>query len=128
MLLSGGQNSNFRLLQVRVFTFSVGQHNYDVTPLQWMACANKGSSPGSLPAMPTVRWGVVHCLSIFPCKGCLLFHLGYCLACPCPPLYNSASFYASVCLPADLLLHLSANQSVRWDLAAGSMVVPTILE
>lgn len=30
------------LLQVRVFTFSVGQHNYDVTPLQWMACANKG--------------------------------------------------------------------------------------
>ncbi|KAK2091190.1 Voltage-dependent calcium channel subunit alpha-2/delta-2 [Saguinus oedipus] len=31
---------------VRVFTFSVGQHNYDVTPLQWMACANKGASPG----------------------------------------------------------------------------------
>lgn len=30
------------LPQVRVFTFSVGQHNYDVTPLQWMACANKG--------------------------------------------------------------------------------------
>lgn len=29
-------------LQVRVFTFSVGQHNYDVTPLQWIACANKG--------------------------------------------------------------------------------------
>lgn len=28
--------------QVRVFTFSVGQHNYDVTPLQWIACANKG--------------------------------------------------------------------------------------
>ncbi|XP_069792987.1 voltage-dependent calcium channel subunit alpha-2/delta-2-like isoform X2 [Narcine bancroftii] len=27
---------------VRVFTFSVGQHSYDVTPLQWMACANKG--------------------------------------------------------------------------------------
>ncbi|KAB0366607.1 hypothetical protein FD754_010763 [Muntiacus muntjak] len=27
---------------VRVFTFSVGQHNYDVTPLQWMACTNKG--------------------------------------------------------------------------------------
>uniref|UniRef100_A0A674CHK5 Calcium voltage-gated channel auxiliary subunit alpha2delta 2 n=1 Tax=Salmo trutta TaxID=8032 RepID=A0A674CHK5_SALTR len=23
---------------VRVFTFSVGQHNYDVTPLQWIAC------------------------------------------------------------------------------------------
>ncbi|XP_056605890.1 voltage-dependent calcium channel subunit alpha-2/delta-2a isoform X4 [Triplophysa dalaica] len=27
---------------VRVFTFSVGQHNYDVTPLQWIACANNG--------------------------------------------------------------------------------------
>uniref|UniRef100_A0A8B9HEZ2 VWFA domain-containing protein n=1 Tax=Astyanax mexicanus TaxID=7994 RepID=A0A8B9HEZ2_ASTMX len=27
---------------VRVFTFSVGQHNYDITPLQWIACANKG--------------------------------------------------------------------------------------
>uniref|UniRef100_A0A674MJ91 Calcium channel, voltage-dependent, alpha 2/delta subunit 2a n=1 Tax=Takifugu rubripes TaxID=31033 RepID=A0A674MJ91_TAKRU len=27
---------------VRVFTFSVGQHNYDVTPLQWIACYNKG--------------------------------------------------------------------------------------
>uniref|UniRef100_A0A3P9JT12 Calcium channel, voltage-dependent, alpha 2/delta subunit 2b n=1 Tax=Oryzias latipes TaxID=8090 RepID=A0A3P9JT12_ORYLA len=27
---------------VRVFTFSVGQHNYDVMPLQWIACANKG--------------------------------------------------------------------------------------
>ncbi|KAK1796375.1 hypothetical protein P4O66_009427 [Electrophorus voltai] len=27
---------------VRVFTFSVGQHNYDVAPLQWIACANKG--------------------------------------------------------------------------------------
>lgn len=32
----------FLLSQVRVFTFSVGQHNYDVTPLQWIACANKG--------------------------------------------------------------------------------------
>lgn len=29
-------------LQVRVFTFSVGQHNYDVSPLQWIACFNKG--------------------------------------------------------------------------------------
>ncbi|XP_010779749.1 voltage-dependent calcium channel subunit alpha-2/delta-2-like [Notothenia coriiceps] len=28
---------------VRVFTFSVGQHNYDVTPLQWIACANKAA-------------------------------------------------------------------------------------
>lgn len=27
-----------------MFTFSVGQHNYDVTPLQWIACANKGKN------------------------------------------------------------------------------------
>lgn len=37
-----GWPSVHTLPQVRVFTFSVGQHNYDVTPLQWMACANKG--------------------------------------------------------------------------------------
>lgn len=35
-------SSVFYSIQVRVFTFSVGQHNYDVTPLQWIACANKG--------------------------------------------------------------------------------------
>uniref|UniRef100_A0A8C9T173 Calcium voltage-gated channel auxiliary subunit alpha2delta 1 n=1 Tax=Scleropages formosus TaxID=113540 RepID=A0A8C9T173_SCLFO len=28
--------------KVRIFTFSVGQHNYDKGPIQWMACANKG--------------------------------------------------------------------------------------
>ncbi|KAL2102162.1 hypothetical protein ACEWY4_001330 [Coilia grayii] len=28
--------------RVRIFTFSVGQHNYDKTPIQWMACTNKG--------------------------------------------------------------------------------------
>uniref|UniRef100_A0A8C9VRH0 Calcium voltage-gated channel auxiliary subunit alpha2delta 1 n=1 Tax=Scleropages formosus TaxID=113540 RepID=A0A8C9VRH0_SCLFO len=28
--------------KVRVFTFSVGQHNYDKGPIQWMACTNKG--------------------------------------------------------------------------------------
>uniref|UniRef100_A0A8C3ITQ7 Calcium voltage-gated channel auxiliary subunit alpha2delta 1 n=1 Tax=Chrysemys picta bellii TaxID=8478 RepID=A0A8C3ITQ7_CHRPI len=28
--------------KVRVFTFSVGQHNYDKGPIQWMACQNKG--------------------------------------------------------------------------------------
>uniref|UniRef100_A0A3B3ZI21 VWFA domain-containing protein n=1 Tax=Periophthalmus magnuspinnatus TaxID=409849 RepID=A0A3B3ZI21_9GOBI len=32
----------FKSLQVRIFTFSVGQHNYDKGPIQWMACANKG--------------------------------------------------------------------------------------
>ncbi|XP_046719969.1 voltage-dependent calcium channel subunit alpha-2/delta-1 isoform X5 [Silurus meridionalis] len=28
--------------EVRIFTFSVGQHNYDTGPIQWMACDNKG--------------------------------------------------------------------------------------
>ncbi|KAJ8392301.1 hypothetical protein AAFF_G00076650 [Aldrovandia affinis] len=28
--------------EVRIFTFSVGQHNYDKGPIQWMACTNKG--------------------------------------------------------------------------------------
>ncbi|KAM9328056.1 voltage-dependent calcium channel subunit alpha-2/delta-1a [Pholidichthys leucotaenia] len=27
---------------VRIFTFSVGKHNYDKGPIQWMACNNKG--------------------------------------------------------------------------------------
>ncbi|XP_028279145.1 voltage-dependent calcium channel subunit alpha-2/delta-1-like isoform X2 [Parambassis ranga] len=27
---------------VRIFTFSVGQHNYDKLPIKWMACKNKG--------------------------------------------------------------------------------------
>lgn len=43
-------NENCRILpnemstrdEVRVFTFSVGQHNYDTGPIKWMACANKG--------------------------------------------------------------------------------------
>lgn len=28
--------------RVRIFTFSVGQHNYDKAPIQYMACHNKG--------------------------------------------------------------------------------------
>lgn len=44
------------MLQVRVFTFSVGQHNYDVTPLQWMACANKGEQ-GAVAMRPQGVWG-----------------------------------------------------------------------
>ncbi|KAA0711757.1 Voltage-dependent calcium channel subunit alpha-2/delta-2 [Triplophysa tibetana] len=36
------EHYNYPNKTVRVFTFSVGQHNYDVTPLQWIACANKG--------------------------------------------------------------------------------------
>ncbi|XP_059367245.1 voltage-dependent calcium channel subunit alpha-2/delta-1-like isoform X3 [Carassius carassius] len=31
-----------RKKEVRIFTFSVGQHNYDKTPIQWMACNNNG--------------------------------------------------------------------------------------
>lgn len=34
----------FYFYQVRIFTFSVGQHNYDKGPIQWMACSNKGAS------------------------------------------------------------------------------------
>lgn len=33
----------FYFYQVRIFTFSVGQHNYDKGPIQWMACSNKGA-------------------------------------------------------------------------------------
>ncbi|CAB1314662.1 unnamed protein product [Coregonus sp. 'balchen'] len=40
---SGFQFAFEQLLNIRVFTFSVGQHNYDVTPLQWIACANKAA-------------------------------------------------------------------------------------
>ncbi|XP_032810096.2 voltage-dependent calcium channel subunit alpha-2/delta-2-like isoform X3 [Petromyzon marinus] len=36
------ENYNWPKKEVRVFTFSVGQHNYNVAPIQWMACANKG--------------------------------------------------------------------------------------
>ncbi|XP_076862860.1 voltage-dependent calcium channel subunit alpha-2/delta-1a [Brachyhypopomus gauderio] len=28
--------------KIRIFTFSVGQHNYDKEPIRWMACTNKG--------------------------------------------------------------------------------------
>lgn len=54
--------------QVRVFTFSVGQHNYDVTPLQWMACANKGTSSASLPrGLPAASCRRAGRSSVFPC-------------------------------------------------------------
>ncbi|NWJ06511.1 CA2D2 protein, partial [Crypturellus undulatus] len=51
---------------VRVFTFSVGQHNYDVTPLQWMACANKGGHGAATP--PSGDWQRRQCLHgpLFP--------------------------------------------------------------
>lgn len=69
--------------QVRVFTFSVGQHNYDVTPLQWMACANKGTSSGH------------------PCHGACL---------PCPAVYQAGcpSFHTRGCIwLADVSIGLS---------------------
>lgn len=78
---SRGSDPGPRPTQVRVFTFSVGQHNYDVTPLQWMACANKGASPGrrchgaSLPAVSCPRRAGCppvlpqHCLFTFPYVG-----------------------------------------------------------
>lgn len=43
-----------------MFTFSVGQHNYDVTPLQWIACANKGETHAQLEET---------LVEIFPCKN-----------------------------------------------------------
>ncbi|XP_068132280.1 voltage-dependent calcium channel subunit alpha-2/delta-1 isoform X3 [Hyperolius riggenbachi] len=49
LFTDGGEDKateTFRLYNknktVRVFTFSVGQHNYDKGPIQWMACENKG--------------------------------------------------------------------------------------
>lgn len=43
-------------LQVRIFTFSVGQHNYDKGPIQWMACSNKGARQPDRCRLPlTVR-------------------------------------------------------------------------
>nr|XP_029490936.1 voltage-dependent calcium channel subunit alpha-2/delta-1-like [Oncorhynchus nerka] len=49
LFTDGGEERASAILQehnsdkkVRIFTFSVGQHNYDQGPVQWMACANKG--------------------------------------------------------------------------------------
>ncbi|KAK7915976.1 hypothetical protein WMY93_011737 [Mugilogobius chulae] len=40
---------------VRVFTFSVGQHNYDVTPLQWMPVPTKASYYFEIPSIGAIR-------------------------------------------------------------------------
>lgn len=48
--------------QVRIFTFSVGQHNYDKGPIQWMACANKGSGTARLGG-PNIGLAELACLS-----------------------------------------------------------------
>lgn len=48
--------------QVRIFTFSVGQHNYDKGPIQWMACANKGSGTARLVG-PNIGLAELACLS-----------------------------------------------------------------
>ncbi|RXN17808.1 voltage-dependent calcium channel subunit alpha-2 delta-1-like isoform X1 [Labeo rohita] len=49
LFTDGGEDTASEIFQeynrekkVRIFTFSVGQHNYDKTPIQWMACNNKG--------------------------------------------------------------------------------------
>ncbi|KAK3557123.1 hypothetical protein QTP70_024638 [Hemibagrus guttatus] len=49
---------------VRVFTFSVGQHNYDVTPLQWIACANKGYY-FEIPSIGAIRINTQHLFPAF---------------------------------------------------------------
>lgn len=120
--------------QVRVFTFSVGQHNYDVTPLQWMACTNKGTSSG-IPAtglacrvLPSTGL-VVHlsfCMFSFPAaclSTCVTIHLSMWLLvrltsfcpsdCPlsmCPPLICSR-----VCLLISLSLH-TIGPGPQWTL------------
>ena len=79
--------------QVRVFTFSVGQHNYDVTPLQWMACTNKGNlirRPCHRPCLPcpAIHW--VGCPPVLPyvqlsrclLSMCVAVHLSMWLPCP----------------------------------------------
>lgn len=49
--------------QVRIFTFSVGQHNYDKGPIQWMACANKGSSTADTVENLSISVCELECLS-----------------------------------------------------------------
>lgn len=104
-LSSGGHCDNLIAPgQVRVFTFSVGQHNYDVTPLQWMACTNKGTSL-DFTAMSVHQLSVhmssclfTHCLSNLPCipfVHCFVCLVG-CFVCPS----DEASF-----LPIWLYVH-----------------------
>ncbi|TNN86236.1 Voltage-dependent calcium channel subunit alpha-2/delta-1 [Liparis tanakae] len=42
MLETLSDDDYVNVVYVRIFTFSVGQHNYDKGPIQWMACSNKG--------------------------------------------------------------------------------------
>uniref|UniRef100_A0A671Z3Z2 Calcium channel, voltage-dependent, alpha 2/delta subunit 1a n=1 Tax=Sparus aurata TaxID=8175 RepID=A0A671Z3Z2_SPAAU len=42
LFTDGGEEKAEEIFKVRIFTFSVGQHNYDKGPIQWMACTNKG--------------------------------------------------------------------------------------
>lgn len=72
--------------QVRVFTFSVGQHNYDVTPLQWMACTNKGTLSGChchracLPCSANPLGWLSTCPSYVQLSSCLFIQcLSFCI-------------------------------------------------
>lgn len=126
--------------QVRVFTFSVGQHNYDVTPLQWMACTNKGTSL-ALATGASARYGLprlsihmsscllTHCLSVLPYTPfvrCFVYSVD-CLACPsdkvsfCPsgcmstvrlsPAYICLLINPSLCALRTLMLLTSSNEA-----------------
>lgn len=86
--------------QVRVFTFSVGQHNYDVTPLQWMACANKGTSSG----VPTLGPACCALLSIR-----LLVHLSIHMS------SIPAACFRTVHLPTHVTIHLSGHVTCPSD-------------
>lgn len=72
------KDTEFKLFfptQVRVFTFSVGQHNYDVTPLQWIACTNKGEfmRASSLIHSPSsCEWTCTQCREFTFISSCLL--------------------------------------------------------
>lgn len=124
----GGHCNNLIAPQVRVFTFSVGQHNYDVTPLQWMACTNKGTTGfhyrGICLLCPSANYPSI-CPTVCSLTVCLSFHtyplsiaLSICWAVLLVHLTKRLTAHLavcplSICLPAFfLLLHLFADQSI----------------
>lgn len=109
------------LRQVRVFTFSVGQHNYDVTPLQWMACTNKGTSLDFtskasacyvlLPAVHPYVQLFVHSLSVCPSIQ-MVVHCFVCLVGCLTCLSDKACSCPSGCMSTVHLSSFSAPTSV----------------